>query len=212
LGIRWKADEYKYLDLLSALTLAFKTITRLKKMKQKIPLFAVLCLIILKTFGQTDPNNVPKPPTEQLKIFAPYFGKYKQTMNYAGIKWRGTMEVKPIIKGWYVDWTILTKSEDNRIDREYHLLVTWDSALNKYCTWRFETLPHNNNEITLSTDGADIILEMKLPPLEPSGKAEIFYNRYSKPSNNEIKIVSEIHSSDGKVTEQIGITTATKIK
>jgi len=181
-------------------------------MKQKISLIAILCFLTLITLAQTDPNNVPKPPTERLKIFSPYFGKYKQTMTYAGIKWNGTMEVKPIIKGWYVDWTILTKSEDNKIDREYHMLVTWDSSLNKYRIWRFETLPHNNNEITLSTEGTDIILEMKLPPLEPNGKPEIFYNRYSKPTNDEIKIVSEMHSLDGKVTEHIGITTATKIK
>ncbi|MDQ6888721.1 MAG: hypothetical protein M3Z56_00365 [Bacteroidota bacterium] len=120
--------------------------------------------------------------------------------------------IKPIIKGWYVDWTILTKSEDNKIDREYHMLVTYDTIMNKYRVWRFETLPHNNNEITLTTQGTDIIVEMKLPPLEPNGKPEIFYNRYTKPTSNEIKIISEIHSLDGKVTEQIGVTTATKIE
>ncbi len=181
-------------------------------MKQSIFLFVLSFLLTSISVGQVDPNNVLKPPIDKLKIFAPYFGTYRQTMNYAGIKWNGTMEIKPIIKGWYVDWTILTKSEDNKIDREYHMLVTYDTIMNKYRVWRFETLPHNNNEITLTTQGTDIIVEMKLPPLEPNGKPEIFYNRYTKPTSNEIKIISEIHSLDGKVTEQIGVTTATKIE
>jgi hypothetical protein len=127
-------------------------------------------------------------------------------MNYAGIKWTGTMEIKPIIKGWYVDWTILTKSEDNKIDREYHMLVTFDTAMNKYRIWRFETLPPYNGEISLSTEGTDIIIED-----EQNGQP-IFYNRYSKPTSDQIKITSEIHSKEGKVLKQIGVTTATKIK
>ncbi|MDQ6888722.1 MAG: hypothetical protein M3Z56_00370 [Bacteroidota bacterium] len=61
-------------------------------MKQRTLLTAITCLITFISFGQIDPNNVPKPPTEKLKIFAPYFGTYRQTMNYAGIKWNGTME------------------------------------------------------------------------------------------------------------------------
>ncbi len=181
-------------------------------MKQRILLIAISCLVTFISTGQTDPNNVAKPPAEKLKIFAPYFGKFKQTMTYAGLNWNGTMEIKPIIKNWYVDWTILTASEDNKIDREYHMLVTYDTTMNKYRVWRFETLPPNNNEIILSTEGTDIIIEMKLPPGGPNNQPAIFYNRYSKPSNDEIKIVTEIHSLDGKVIQQIGITTATRIK
>lgn len=177
----------------------------------KILFLILCCFAAFLSFGQTDPNT--KPPTEKLKVFEPYFGKYEQTMNYAGRKWSGTMEIKPIIKGWYVDWTILTKSEDNKIDREYHMLVTYDTTINKYRIWRFETLPPNNNEISLSTKGTDIIVEMKVPHLDgPNGPPVIFYNRYSKPASDQIKIVTEFHSIDGKVLEEIGVTTATKIK
>ena len=98
-------------------------------MKKQLILFLLSFLITHLLLGQTDPNNVPKPPIEKLKIFEPYFGNYKHTMNYAGMDWSGTMEIKPIIKGWYVDWTILTKSADNKIDREYHMLVTYDTAM-----------------------------------------------------------------------------------
>ncbi len=181
-------------------------------MKQRILLIAISCLVTFISSGQTNPNNVAMPPVEKLNVFAPYFGKYKQTMTYAGINWNGTMEIKPIIKNWYIDWTILTTSEDNKIDREYHMLVTYDTTINKYRIWRFETLPPADNEITLSTEGTDIIIEMKLPPGGPNNQPAIFYNRYSKPSNDEIKIVTEIHTLDGKVIRQIGITTATRIK
>ncbi len=154
-----------------------------------------------------------KPPTEKLQIFAPYFGKYKQTMTYAGIKWSGTMEIKPIIKGWYVDWTIFTKSEDNKIDREYHMLVTYDTILSKYRVWRFETMPQKDFPITLSTEGKDIIIEMTFPPEEElKGESPIFYNRYSKPTKDEIKIVTEFRLKDGKVLEHIGTTTATRME
>ena len=131
-------------------------------------------------------------------------------MNYAGMDWSGTMEIKPIIKGWYVDWTILTKSADNKIDREYHMLVTYDTTVNTYRVWRFETLPPNKNEISLSTEGADIIVEMKVKG--PKGQPAIFYNRYSKPTNDEIKVVTELRSPDGKVLQLIGVTTATRVR
>jgi len=178
-------------------------------MNKNILLIVICCFGALLSNGQLP---VPKLTKEKLKIFEPFFGKYKHTMTYTGIKWSGTMEIKPIIKGWYVDWTIFTKSQDNKIDREYHMLVTYDTAMNKYRVWRFETLPHNDNEITVSTDGADIIVDMKVPPLKAGDPDEIFSNRYSKPSNNQIKIVSEFHSLDGKVTEHIGVTNAAKIK
>lgn len=180
-------------------------------MKKKILLIVVSWVATFLSYGQNDPNT--KPPTEKLKIFEPYFGKYVQTMNFAGRKWSGTMEIKPIIKGWYVDWTIYTKSEDNKIDREYHMLVTYDTTMNKYRIWRFETLPPNNNEISLSTEGTDINVEMIMPDYDgPNGPRAIFYNRYSKPASDQIKIVTEFHSMDGKVLEKIGVTTATKIK
>jgi hypothetical protein len=179
-------------------------------MKKQLILFLLSFLITHLLLGQTDPNNIPKPPIEKLKIFEPYFGNYKHTMNYAGMDWSGTMEIKPIIKGWYVDWTILTKSADNKIDREYHMLVTYDTAMNKYRIWRFETMPPNNNEISLSTDGTDIIIEMKVQG--PNGRQGIFYNRYSKPTTDEIKVVTELRSTEGKVLQPIGVTTATRIK
>lgn len=180
------------------------------KMKKYIILLGVSWFITQLSFGQTDPNNLPRPPIEKLKIFEPYFGNFKHSMNYAGMDWAGTMEIKPIIKGWYVDWTILTTSADKKIDREYHMLVTYDTTMNKYRVWRFETLPPNNNEISLSTEGTDIIVEMKVQG--PNGQQGIFYNRYTKTSNDEIKVVTELRSPEGKVLQPIGVTMATRIK
>ncbi|RYZ31092.1 MAG: hypothetical protein EOO10_00350 [Chitinophagaceae bacterium] len=176
-------------------------------MNKKTFLIVIICFTAFLSYGQLP---LPKLTEEKLKIFEPYFGKYKQTMDYGGKKWSGTMEIKKIIKGWYVDWTILTKSEDNTIDREYHMMVTYDTAMNKYRVWRFETGANwNDYPITVSTEGTDIIVALQFPQEDSS---EIFYNRYSKPSKDEIKIVTELHSKEGKVLRKIGITTATRIK
>ena len=60
-------------------------------MKKQIILLVLSWLITQLSYGQTDPDNVPKPPIEKLKIFEPYFGNYKHSMNYAGLDWSGTM-------------------------------------------------------------------------------------------------------------------------
>jgi len=179
-------------------------------MQKRLFISALLAITTLIVTAQTDPNNIPRPPVEKLKIFEPYFGKYEHTMDYAGLKWKGTMEVKPIIKDWYVDWTIWTKSEDKRIDREYHMLVTWDSTQNRYRVWRFETLPHGETEPTLRTEGTDIILEMKMT--RKDGNEFIFYNRYSLVGKNEVKMVTEIRSPEGQKIRDIGVTIAKKVE
>lgn len=177
-------------------------------------LIIILLVVPMTTlsWGQTDPDRVPKPPTEKLKIFEPYFGRYEHTMEYAGLRFKGTMEVSPIIKGWYVDWTILTKSEDGKIDREYHMLVTWDEALNKYRVWRFETTPHDipSDSISLRTEGTDIIVEAKVTA--PNGDPAIFYNRYSMPEKDQIKIITEGRDLEGQTMRHIGTTTANRIR
>ena len=181
-------------------------------MRYLLPLLLIVCLATSTALGQTDPANVPKPPSAQLKIYEPFFGRYNMTSDYGGLKFKGTIEVKPVIKGWYVEQTILVKSPDKRIDREFRMLVTYDTIQHKYRVWRFETLPPAPGETTLRTEGADIILEMTIPPLKEGGQPEIFYNRYSMVSKDHMKVISEIHSLDGKVTEHVGVSEATRIK
>ena len=183
-------------------------------MKCLIALLLFFCIITLTSFAQTNPNNIPKPPTDKLNIYEPFFGKYTMVSDYAGLKFNGTIEIKPVIKGWYVEQIILLRSQDNKIDREFHMMVTYDKKQNKYRVWRFETLPPvpENIEITLRTEGTDIILESKGPTLQLDGKPIIVYNRYSKPSEDQLKIVSETHSLDGQVLKHVGISNATRIK
>jgi hypothetical protein len=180
-------------------------------MRFAIIFLCIFCLLTLTAFTQTNPNRIPKPPTEKLKIYEPFFGKYEMTSEYAGLKFNGTIEIKPVIKGWYVEQTILVKSSDNRIDREFRMMVTYDTVQNKYRVWRFETLPPAPSETTLRTEGADIILEAKIPALKEGGQPEIFYNRYMMVTKDSMKIISEIRSLDGKVLENVGVSTATRI-
>jgi hypothetical protein len=181
-------------------------------MKYLFALFLMICLTASKSFGQTNPNNIPKPPTAKLKIYEPFFGRYNMTSEYGRLKFNGTIEIKPVIKGWYVEQTILVKSEDNKIDREFRMMITYDSAQSKYRVWRFETLPVIPFETTLRTEGSDIILEMQVPPMKEGGPQEIIYNRYSMVSKDQMKILSEVRSLDGKVIEQVGVSSATRIQ
>ena len=181
-------------------------------MRYQFFLLSLFSFLTLTVFGQTDPNRIPKPPTEKLKIYEPFFGKYNMTSDYSGIIFNGTIEIKPVIKGWYIEQTILVKSSDNRIDREFRMMVTYDSIQNKYRVWRFETLPPIGSETTLRTEGNDIILEAKFPPLTPGGQEEIFYNRYTMVTPDSMRIVSEVRSPEGKLIEQVGVSTATRIR
>lgn len=181
-------------------------------MKFLFALLLLLCSTTFKSFGQTDPNNIPKPPTAKLKIYEPFFGKYNMTSDYGGLKFDGTIEIKPVIKGWYVEQTILVKSQGNKIDREFRMMVTYDTVQQKYRVWRFETLPVIPFETTLRTEGADIILEMQVPSLKEGGPQEIIYNRYSMVSKDQMKILSEVRSLDGKVIEHVGVSNATRMK
>lgn len=88
---------------------------------------------------QTDPKNVPQPPTTELKKFDPFVGKYQVSGDFANLPWTGTLELKKVIKGWYIEQTILVKTEG--IDREFRILATWDKNVQKYRLWGFQTLP-----------------------------------------------------------------------
>ena len=169
-------------------------------------LFASIGLVAI---SQSNTANPPVLLVEKLKIFEPYFGKYQHTMDYAGTKWKGTMEVNPIIKGWYVDWTIYTRSEDNKFDREYHMLVTYDTVKNKYRVWRFETTPPAEAEPTLRTEGTDIIVEMNLTR---NGSVVNFYNRYILDGKDGVKIITESRTPEGQKIRDIGVTLGRRIK
>jgi len=181
-------------------------------MRHVFTLLTLLCCLTTSSFSQTDPNKIPKPPTAKLKIYEPFMGKYNMTSDYGGLKFTGTIEIKPVIKGWYVEQTILVKSQGNKIDREFRMMVTYDTIQEKYRVWRFETLPPMPGETTLRTEGSDIVLEMQVPPLKEGGEPEIIYNRYSMVSKDRMKIVSEVHSLDGKLIHQVGVSNAVRIK
>ena len=78
---------------------------------------------------QTDPKNVPQPPTQKLKKFDPFLGKFNVSGDFGKLQWAGTLELKTTIKGWYIEQTILVKTEG--IDREFRILTTWDKNAQK---------------------------------------------------------------------------------
>src|ERR1051326_930930 len=117
-------------------------------------LIRVLCplfVLVAPLFSQTDQNNVPQPPTAELRKFDPFLGKYSVSGDFANLAWTGTLEWKKAIKGWYVQQIILIKS--GPIGREFWILATWDANKKQYPLWGFQTLPHQiEGEVRFEAD------------------------------------------------------------
>lgn len=158
-------------------------------------LFAVLLLFAVPAAAQgPDTTAVPDPPAERLAELARFFGSYKHTDNYwmgAG-PFRGTLDVGPAIKGWYVEWVINTHY--GPIDRQLRMLTTWDADLGRYRVWRFETdrqAPPGAIEAHGYFEGEEFIMEWKDSP-GPRGERGTFRNRIRMSGPDELVIVSEV--------------------
>src|SRR5438128_5240527 len=162
---------------------------------------AILMLVLPTVcFPQTDPKNVPQPPTAELRKFDPFLGKFKVSGEFANLPWSGTLELKPAIKGWYIEQVILIKTEG--IDREFRILATWDKNVQKYRLWGFQTLPimqDNGGEIRF--EGDEMITEWV--SARPDGSQVRSSNRYRFVSQDELEILSYRQVGNGRL-EKIG--------
>ena len=143
-----------------------------------------LCAV---SIAQTDPKNVPQPATAEMSRFDPFLGKYEVSGDFANLPWAGTLELKKVIKDWYVQQTILIKTPG--IDREFWILATWDKNNQKYRMWGFQTLPvlpDGGGEIRFERD--EMITEWSSPG--PNGTQVRLSNRYRFVAKNELEIVS----------------------
>jgi hypothetical protein len=149
----------------------------------------LILMLLLPTIclPQTNPKNVPQPPTEELKKFDPFLGKYSVSGDFAKLQWTGTLELKTAIKGWYIEQIILVKTEG--IDREFRILATWDKNAQKYRFWGFQTLPveqNNEGEIRFEDDA----MITAWVSVKPDGSRVNLSNRYKMVSKDKLEIVS----------------------
>lgn len=136
-------------------------------------------------FAQTDPKKVPQPPAAELRKFDPFLGKYQVSGDFANVPWTGTLELRKVIKGWYIEQIILVKTEG--IDREFRILATWDKNVQKYHLWGFQTLP-TMLEGEIRFEGDEMITEWV--SARPDGTKATFSNRYRFVSKDELEILS----------------------
>lgn len=158
------------------------------------------------TQAQTDPSNIPQPPTDALVRFQPFLGTYTVTGNFAGQEWAGTLDVRPAVKGWYVEWEFNVHS--GPIDRQLRLLMTWDAGAEQYRIWRFETLPplpSGTAEGTGWFKGDEFVMEWAMPA--PDGEAGTIRNRVQMEAADTLVIVTEGERASGDI-QRIGVTTA----
>jgi ketosteroid isomerase-like protein len=157
--------------------------------------FAAPCALLL---GQTNPQNVPQPPNTELQKFEPFLGMYEVSGDFANLPWSGTLELKKVIKGWYIQQTIRLKSPG--IDREFWVLSTWDREAQKYRLWGFQTLP-TVLEGEIRFEGDEMITAW--PSIRPDGGKVLSSNRYRFLSRDQLEIVSYRQSENGPI-QKIG--------
>jgi hypothetical protein len=178
-----------------------------------VALTALLLLACTRPVGaQLDTTNIPQRPAARLANLQQFFGTYVYTDNYYGGMgpWRGTLTVEPAVKGWYVEWTINTRF--GPVDRQLTMLTTWDDALGRYRTWRFETTPQERPgavEAEARLEGQEFIMEWK-ESRGPNGERGTFRNRIRMTGPNEIVIISEVQPEAGD-TFQLGEWKGTRI-
>jgi hypothetical protein len=155
------------------------------------------------TTAAGDSAWVPVPPTEQLARLRPYLGLYQHSgQTWISDRpgqgpWRGTLEVKPAGKGWYVDWIISTQS--GPIDRQLRMLVTWSVEGNEYRVWRFGSTPGDAGHMgRVRFEGDALIMEWNGAPM-PDGSRGTFRNIVRLHGDDELVIRSEAENSEGSV-------------
>lgn len=84
----------------------------MRKGTQKRDIVPLCALILLageqEGLAQADTTSFPAPPVEKLGALRPSLGLYVHTDSYwedTG-PWRGTLEVRPPLKGWYVEFVV----------------------------------------------------------------------------------------------------------
>jgi|GEM_PF-5057518 len=150
------------------------------------------------------------PPTEALASFSSFVGLYEFSGGFMGQGYKGTLEVKSAVKGYYVEWIIDfgMGTLDNHYERQLRMLTTWDRVNKVYRIWRFET---NAQEIMgegrAHFDGNDFIMEWDM--LSPEGKPGTFRNIVSMNDRNQLIIKSEGELKEGGI-EMLGVGTGTR--
>ena len=111
--------------------------------------------------AQTNAANVPAPPTAELRPFERFFGRWSVSGPYAGQEFTGITEVRPAVKGWYVEW--INDVGAPGINRELRQLITWDRKQARYPIWRFETFDRQDDleDGNVRFEGDTLVMEWK---------------------------------------------------
>ena len=154
--------------------------------------------------AREDPQR--RKPTAELARLAPFLGSYTTVMERKGRSLPGTMEIRPVVGGWYLERVNFTRSDDGSIESEIRSLITWDPALGHYRIWRFVQLtPQRKHDGVGRFEGDVFIEEYELE--RGDADRRILRNRISMTGRDEMRIVNEFEGDDGKVAVR-GVITA----
>ena len=182
-------------------------------MRRSSQLLAAVLMLLLAPNGMaqtaaSDPRRAA--PTEQLSRLDRFLGRYTTVMEQSNRRVPGTMELKPVVKGFYIERVNLSATADGKVDSEIRSLITWDPELAKYRIWRFVPLTPQKRLDGIAWFDGDVFIEEY--PIEGSATGQrLLRNRVTMSSPDEMRIVNEIEYADGKTSTR-GIIHATRMK
>ena len=76
-------------------------------------LFAAILLLSTVLFAQQDSTDARRiKPTEQLERLKRYIGEFSLIMDQSNRKLTGMIKTEFVVKGWYIERTITSKTDD----------------------------------------------------------------------------------------------------
>lgn len=177
-------------------------------------LLSLLLVLIMSSgslFSQQDSIDSRRvKPTEQLGKLKPFMGEFSLEMDQSNRTLTGMMKTEFVVKGWYIERMMTSKTEDGTIDSEIRSLITWDPKINRYRIWRFVPLvPIAKHDGIGWFEGDTFIEEYEFDPSDT--KRKLLRNRITMLNADELRIVNEIEDFSGRSSVR-GIITAKRLK
>jgi hypothetical protein len=171
-------------------------------------MLAVAIIVLAQpVWAQTDPANIPEPPTAEMMRLQPFLGSYTVSGQYLGMDWAGSLDLRPAVRGWYLEWEINVHS--GPIDRQLRMMITWDAAVGHYRIWRFETappFPAATAEGTGRLENGEFVMEWD--DVSPDGRPGTFRNRLRMEGSATLVVITEAEPASGEGgIMRIGVTT-----
>lgn len=166
--------------------------------------FFMICVVVC-TAQQEAKNWTGQSAPAELKRFDAFLGRYEAAVDWpsSNLKWNGSFEIAPVIKGWYIETNLIKESDGPH--RHWRLVITWDQKQKKYRVWRFETnTPRPSIEGTVNFDNENEWHAVWENFPVAGGRLVTQFSRFRLKNKDELHIVTDNIDAAGK-KEDLGV-------